>query len=487
MRRNKQSSNRGNENKNTDMGVPSSIPACEELVKNIFHNSSDINIQILATKKEKAMIVYVDGLINIDLIDRDIIAPLKSDSFDGYVSTALTVYCSEIKDMQTFIKEVLQGNTAIFYGASGKILIADIKQWDRRPVETPDAETVTRGPREGFTESIRTNTSLLRRRIRTPDLVFENIILGRQTNTLISIAYVQGIVNQSVLGKIKDRLSRIDTDAILESGYIEQYINDNSFSLISGIGATQKPDVAAAKILEGRVAIICDGTPHVLTIPQLFIEHLQVSEDYYTQPILASITRILRTFALMITILLPGMAVASGSFNQEMIASVFLITLDSLTQKIPMPIGAEILFLVLMFELLKEAGTRLPKPVGSAVTIVGALIIGDAAVNAGIVSAPGVIVVALTAIAGFAVSDLLEFTIIYRFLFLFLGGTMGLIGIGSGIIIMLSYLSSVCSFGVPILSSYSKQEMKDTVLRFPLGSMRFRPITITRENRRRRK
>jgi spore germination protein KA len=354
-------------------------------------------------------------------------------------------------------------------------------------VEPPDSEAVIRGPKEGFTENIRTNTSLIRRKIKNPNLVFENIVLGRQTNTIVELVYVDGIVNQDVLKELKRRISEIDTDSVLESGHIEQYIEENPLSPFSCMGVTQKPDILATRILEGRVAVLCDGTPHVLTIPEMFIENIHTGEDYYNRALFTTIIRILRIIGLFITIMLPGMYVAVVTFNQEMLPPVFLINIITSSQKTPMPAAAELFLMILMFELLKEAGTRLPKAVGSAITIVGSLIIGDAAVNAGIVSAPMVIVVALTAVTGFILPNLSEFIIIYRLVFLFLGSTMGLIGIGSGIVIMLTQLISANSFGIPILSSFSKNEMKDMVLRFPLWSLKYRPSSIAKNNVKRQK
>jgi len=323
---------------------------------------------------------------------------------------------------------------------------------------------------------------MLRRKIRTPKLIIESMVIGRQSNTPIAIAYVEGIVNKDVLTELKTRLARVDTDAILESGNIEQYITENTLSPVSGIGITVKPDVTAARILEGRVAILCDGTPHVLTIPSLFVENIQTSEDYYNGVLLATIQRMLRVLGLFISVMLPGLAVAIITYNQEMMPAVFLVSLISSTQKTPLPAGAELFFLILMFELLREAGTRLPKTVGSAVTIVGALIIGEAAVNAGIVSAPAVIIVAITAVTSFIIPNLTEFTLVYRLLFLLLGSTMGLIGISAGAVIMLTQLISTYSFGIPILSSFSKNEMKDALIRFPLWSMKYRPSSIAKDN-----
>ncbi len=462
--------------------LPSEIFECQALIKDIFCDSSDVIIEVFETTEKKAMIVYIDGLSNRDLIDRDIITPLKTVDFKGDMTSALNTFFKVNQDVMGVVTDIVNGDVAVFYDKSEKVIIIDMKQYDKRTVESPDSETVTRGPKEGFTENVRTNTSLVRRKIRNPNLVFENMTLGRQTNTQISLVYIKGIVNREVLEELKTRMSTIDVDAILESGYIEQFIDKQPFSPISGIGVTQKPDILAARILEGRVGIVCDGTPHVLTVPELFMENLHSSEDYYNRMLQAIILRCLRFIGLCIGIFLPGLSVAIFTFHQEMIPTTFLTHLIASTLNTPFPAAVEAFFLILMFELLREAGTRLPKNVGSAITIVGSLIIGDAAVSAGIVGAPMVIIIALTAVASFTVPNLTEFILIYRLLFLFLGATMGLIGFGAGLVIMLTQVISTESFGIPILSSFSKNERKDGILRYPWPSMKYRPISIAKDN-----
>lgn len=472
---------------NSQKEIPEKIADCEALIRSTFHNSSDMVVEAFDTRREKAMIVYIDGLLNKDLMDRDIITPLKSEAFDGDLSASIHTHFRRLDDFNLCVNSLINSNVVIFYEGSKAAFAADLRQWNTRSVEAPDSESVIRGPKEGFTESIRTNTSLLRRKIKNPNLVFEDLELGRQTNTIITLAFVKGIVNRNVLREVKARLSQIDVDAILESGYIEQFLDQHQFSPISGMGLTQKPDVAAGRILEGRVAILCDGTPHVITIPELFIENLHTSEDYYSRILQAFILRTLRLVGLFIGVMLPGLSVAIFTYNQEMLPSSFLTHLIISTQKTPFPSALEAFFLILMFELLRESGTRLPKAVGSAISIVGSLIIGEAAVSAGIVGAPMVIIIALTAVASFIVPNLTEFILIYRLLFLFLGATMGLIGIGAGIMIMLTQVISTESFGIPILSSFSKQELKDTIFRFPLKTMKFRPRSIAKDNIRRMK
>ncbi len=485
---NGQSNTGENQQQNKDeQDIPMKISECEDLVKKTFSNSSDVITDIFETAREKAMIVYIDGLTNKDTTDRDIITPLKCPDFKGDVNSAIKSHLKTVKNFSQAVLDIVNGNVAVFYENSGEILVIDFKQWDKRSVESPEAEAVTRGPKEGFTENIRTNTALVRRKIRNPNLIFDNVIIGRQTNTLVSLVYLKGVVNRDVLEELKNRISKIDIDAVLESGNIEQFIDHNTLCPVSGVGVTQKPDVVAARILEGRVAILCDGTPHVLTVPELFIENIHTAEDYYNRALYSTLIRFLRLLGLFIGIMLPGLSVAIITYNQEMIPAPFLINLISATQKTPLPSAAEAFFLILMFELLKESGTRLPKTVGSAITIVGSLIIGDAAVSAGVVGAPMVIIVALTAVASFIVPNLSEFLLIYRFFFLFLGATMGLIGIGSGMVIMMTQLISTKSFGIPILSSFSKNEMKDSVWRSTLGSMKYRPVSIAKDNIKRMK
>jgi len=466
---------------------PRKLQQCEAELMKIFGKSTDIVIQRFETHRAEALLLYVDGMVDKDLIDRDLLTPLKSDGFDGEVAYALKAPCRSAEDIDAMVSEVLSGNTALIYKGRKQAIIADFKKFDKRGVESPESEVVVRGPKEGFVENLRTNTAMLRRKIKTPRLIIESLVLGKQTNTIISLAYVEGIVNLDSLQMLRSRLEQVDTDAILESGYIEQFIEDKPFSLVSSFGLTQKPDVLAGRLLEGRIGIFCDGTPHVLTVPHLFIENLQTSEDYYNRTLIAIFMRAIRLFALFISLYLPGLFLAVTTYHQEMIPWVFLSTLISAIEKTPLPLGAEILFLTLMFELLRESGTRLPKAIGSAVSIVGALIIGEAAVNAGIVSAPTVIVVALTAVCSFIIPSLNEFMTIYRLLYILAGGMMGLIGIAGVSTIMLAQMVSTDSFGVAALSDVGKENMKDNPLRMPLWSMKYRPSPIVGKNRKRRK
>lgn len=465
--------------------LPISAMDYEDKIKSILGDCLDIVIDRFTTRHKEIVIVYVDGLTDKDLIDRDIIMPLKSQQFDGNIDLSIRAAFKKIYDQDLIIKNILEGNAIVYYADASYAISIDFKKWDKRAVDVPEAEGVTIGPKEGFTENLQTNLSLIRRKLKTPNLYVEDMVLGRQTNTRIAIIYLKDIVNKSVLKELKKRLESIDVDSILETGQIEQFIEENPFSIISGIGITQKPDVAAARMLEGRVIIICDGTPHALTIPELFVETLHKSEDYYIRTLYANFIRFLRLFAITIGILLPGFALAVLTYSQEMLPYTFLISFIQSTEGTPLPEAAELMFLGISFELLKEAGLRMPKAVGSAITIVGALIIGDVAVSAGIVGAPSVIIIAMTAVASLLVVDLNEFVTIYRFVFILLGAVMGVVGISAGVFFLLIQLISTKSFGIPVLSSFSKKELKDSILRFPLKKLNFRPISVAKNNRKR--
>ena len=469
-------------------------------LKTALHNSADIVFRDFASYSgEKALMVYVHGLVNKDLLERDVIQTFianfekvktKSD-FDRHGVRQLFAVASlaDTQQLSEVLEAILEGNTAIFIDGLDIAFIVDVKAWEKRAVAEPDTEAVVRGPREGFVETVNVNLTLLRRKLKNPNLVFEKYILGKQTRTLVYVAYIDGIVNREVLQEVKTRLNNIDTDSILETGYIEQFIEESWLSPLATVGNTQKPDIVAAKLLEGRVAVFCDGTPHVLTIPNLFIESIQSPEDYYMRPWLASILRMVRIIAVFVGIFAPGVYVALQTYHQEMLPTVLLLRMAGSMEGVPFPAAMEAFIMVVFYELLRESGTRLPRPIGSAVSIVGALIIGEGAVNAGLVSATVVIVIALTAVASFIVPALTEVMTLYRFFFLILGGVMGLYGITCGIFLVLTQAVSLRSFGVPYTSAIapmSKSGLKDFIPRFPLWAMKLRPPFLTKDNVKRR-
>ncbi len=459
----------------------------EEIIKT-FNNTSDLVTYEFETNSNiKAMVCYIEGLIDKDLLDRDIIKP-AIESLDSPKKIKKIIYISNMEEVNLFQEvadKMTYGSVAIFIEGIRKCYIINLNHWEKRAIEEPQGEAVVRGPKEGFIEDISVNKAMLRRRIRNNDLVFEDYIIGKQTRTKVSISYIQGIVNEQALKEVISKVKNIDIDGVLESGYIEQLIEDSPTSLISTIANTQKPDVVVGKLLEGRVAVFCDGTPHVLTIPKFFVEDIQTSEDYYSRPYFATFLRSLRIFSLFLSIILPGLYVALQTFHQEMLPTVLLITMAGAREGVPFPAIIEAFLMVLMLELIKESGIRLPKAVGSAVSIVGALVLGQAAVEAGIVSAPMVIVVAVTAIAEFAVPSLVEGVVLYRFILILLGGFMGLYGMTCGLVVITIQIISLNSFGVPFgfpVAPSNRQGLKDFIIRFPLWSFIFRPEALEKRN-----
>ena len=265
----------------------------------------------------------------------------------------------ELTTLSQAAEQLLHAASIIFIDGIDTAFSIPPSDMKRREISEPETEKVVRGPKEGFVENIATNRLLIREKIKNPNLVFNNMTIGRQTNTIISICYIKGIVNQNVLKEVRRRLSNIDTDSILESGYLEQFIEDAPMSLLATVGNSEKPDIIAGKLLEGRVAILCDGTPNVLTVPFLFVENLQSSEDYYSRLYISSMLRILRVIALWISLFLAPIYVAIETYHQEMIPTVLLTTMMGASSHIPLPAFVEATLMLLMFQLLRESGTRL--------------------------------------------------------------------------------------------------------------------------------
>lgn len=314
------------------------------------------------------------------------------------------------------------------------------------------------------------------------------MVIGRKTLTSVCIAYIQGVANPTVVEEVKRRLDALDIDSVLDTGYLEQYIEDSPMSIFPTMSYTEKPDVAAGRVLEGRIAIIADGSPFVLTVPKLFIESFQTSEDYYVRPLYATASRILRFMAYVIAAFAPSIYIALTTFHQELIPTTLLNTIAASREGTPFPAFIEALIMVFAYEILREAGVRLPRPVGSAISIVGALIMGDAAVSAGIVGAPMVITIAITAVAGFVVPEQTESAAFMRLISMIAAAFLGGYGIAIVFLGMLIHLASLKSFGVPYFTAVTySRDQEDIFVRMPLWMMRERPADIAEGDMTRRR
>lgn len=475
-------------------------------IRHMLGNSGDLVIRELpvgANEQLHAAIVYTDGLVDTTSIQNVMIEALMSDLDQDALEEAIRLGVNmlnylrnhafavdRINESDTFdvlIHSLMSGNVIFFLDGHNRGLYINLSKYEHRAIMEPAVETVIRGPRESFTESLRTNTSLIRRKIKDHNLWLDNRMIGRVTKTEVAVMYIKGIADDHVVEQVHNRLDQIDIDGILESGYIEAFIQDKGYTPFPTIFNTERPDVIAAELLEGKVAILVDGTPFVLVVPALFISFLHSAEDYYQRADIGSLIRMLRFTGLFISLLAPSLYIAITTFHQEMLPTQLLISLASQREGIPFPAFIEALTMEIVFEVLREAGLRMPRAVGQAVSIVGTLVIGQAAVQAGIVSAAMVIVVAITAIASFiypAINMSIAMRML-RFPLMGLAASFGMFGIFLGLMLLLLHSSSLKSFGVPYLAPFSPfipDDLKDTLIRKPLWLMNTRPRLLSRQN-----
>lgn len=385
-----------------------------------------------------------------------------------------------VDTLQDLIHHLSSGDTILLIDGYSQALAAGTRSWQARSVQTPENEVVVRGPKEGFTETLRFNTALLRRRIKSSNFKIENFVLGRVTKTDVVLCYVEGIAPADLVTEVKSRLNKIDIDGILDSGYLEEFLEDNHYTIFSQIEYTEKPDRVCGHLLEGQVCIIVDGSPIALIAPTSFPRFLIASEDYYERYIFSSALRIMRSAAFLVALLLPSLFVAAITYHPEMIPASLYVTIAAAREGVPFPAFAEALILEITFEMLREAGVRLPRAIGPAISIVGALIIGDAAVKAGLVSTPMVVVIAFTGIASFITPSYNAGIIIRlaRFGFLIAAGFLGLFGIMITLLIMLIHMTSLRSFGYPYLAPvapFNLGQMTDIMVRRPWFLTNMRP------------
>lgn len=465
-------------------------------IRQIVGDSSDIRFTTFNFGENsdiRGAVIFVDGLIEQELISQGILQPLKlfrgndivmpSTPCDIVEAVRNCVICSADvvyeESPSKLINAFMSGDSVVLINGFQRGLIVSTRGWAMRSVTEPQSESVVRGPRECFIENLRTNTALIRRRIKS-QLTIEHMVIGRKSQTSVALAYVDGVVNPEILKDLKLQLQNISIDAIIDSSYIQSYIDHNPLCLFQTVNYTEKPDVACARILEGRIAIISDGSPLVLTVPMMFIESFQTAEDYYVRPIYATFLRLLRFISFFISIFAPSIYISLTAFHQELIPTELLFTLAEASEGTPFNAIIESLIMVLAFEILREAGLRLPRPVGQAISIVGALVMGEAAVSAGLVGAPIVITVAITAVAGFVVPSQTDAVTILRIISMIFAAFLGGYGFTLVFFAILINLASLTSFGVPYFEGLLPgRNLQDSYIRMPLWTMDKRPNSIS--------
>ncbi|NLT94507.1 MAG: spore germination protein [Clostridia bacterium] len=470
-----------------------------EEIKSIFSNCSDIVFRefLIGYKSPvKAALIYVDGLIDKAAVHDHILksltlearssapnAELPEEDIIKWVNEATITVAEkkQVENLDDVMSGFLSGDTALLIDGSDKALILGTKGWASRGIAEPDSEVVVRGPREGFTETLRINTSMVRRRIHSDKLKIESRKIGKYTQTDVAVLYMDGIVNPQIVKEVQKRLDRInEVDSILETGCIEQYIEDHPYSPFPQIQYTERPDKLVAYLLEGRVIIMVDGSPNCLIVPTVFIQFLQSPEDYYSRILMSTVLRWIRFLGVFSAVTLPALYIAVTTFHQEMIPTRLALSIAGAREGVPFPAFVEAFTMEVSLELLREASVRLPGPIGSTLGIVGALIVGQAAVEAKLVAPQMVIVVAMTAIGSFTVPSFAASIPLrlFRFPLMILGAVLGLYGVALGWIAILIHMISLKSFGYPYLEPLAPlrvSELKDVLIRSPRWQMTTAP------------
>lgn len=476
-----------------------------ESIKAALGNSMDLTVKEMrlgTLSGPRLGLVYLEGMTDIKLL-LQCLMPEHNDSArfgDGspretisYLKqTAVTV--GEIKEVGNWdevVADLLSGHTMLFIHGCAMALAVGTSGGEKRGVEEPNTQSVIRGPREGFTETLRTNTAMVRRIVKDARVRLEGRRIGKVTKTDVAIMYLDGFASENVVSEVRARLDRIDTDGILESGYIEEFIQDKTYTPFPTVYNTERPDSVAAGIMEGRVAIFVGGTPFVLLVPALFTQFFQTPEDYYQRADFSSLLRILRFICFFIALLAPSIYIAVTTFHQELLPTPLLIGLAGQREGVPFPAFIEALIMEVTFEILREAGVRMPKTIGQSVSIVGTLVIGQAAVEAGLVSAAMVIVVSITAISNFVIPafNMAISLRMLRFPFMGIAASFGLFGVVVCLIGLVLHLCSLKSFGVPYMAPFAPivpADHKDSFFRLPIRSLTTRPRLLNRKNMGRR-
>lgn len=461
-----------------------------ESIKEELAGSDDLTVKEIATfGNKKISIVGIDGLIDSILLDQNVISPLiylKDKNMlqnNGKIDMQLLfkqiengaiphIEMSIAYKMDEIISQVLAGCVCVFLSdIKDKAIIFDVKGYEKRPVSEPTNENIIKGSKEAFNETLRDNTAIIRRRIRSKDLKVKEFDVGTKSNTKVAVVYMEGITDKKILDKVILRIKKMDTSSIIAPAAFEEQILDDNKSIFPSMLYTERVDKLTSNLIEGEIAIIIDGLSIVYTVPAVFNMFFQVPEDYSFNYFISSILRFMRYVASFITIFVPGFYVAIATFHPEMLPTELSLSIIKSKQGVPFTTILEVIFMLVAFEMLIEAGARLPKLIGQTISIVGGLIVGDAAVNAKFTSPAVVVVVAIAGITGFLIpnQDLSNSFRIIRLCLVIAGGIMGLYGVSVGMILTVYYLASKESFGVPYLVPFTSNSFKnldkDTLVR----------------------
>ena len=487
-----------------------------KLIKTLLPAEDILSYSFTSADGVACMLFYADGMVNKQLLGELVAKPLSRTQLLAYKTqkeggryamntengeksaknsdtvsrqVALTERFPELKTKdkpQDMIKEVLDGNTLLLADGVQTGFIVGAKLLPVRAVMEPPTDVAVKGPREGFIEDIKTNMALVRKRLKTPDLRFETLRVGRRSDTAVTLCYLNGTANESVLKEVKQKIQAIDIDNVPDSSYITAFLSPRKHSVFRSVGTTEKPDVFCAKLAEGRVGVIADGSPIALTVPYILTEDLQSSEDYFISPFSATVFRFMRLVALFVAVLLPAFYVSAQLFKMQLVPLGLMLTIASSVRELPLSPALEMFVVLLLLEILKEASIRMPKYVGMSLSVVGALVLGETAVSAGFLSTPAIIIVAFSGICLYTVPNFVETGSMLRWLFLLVGGGIGPFGIVLLAAFVLYYLLTADAYGTPPLAPFSPLiagDLRDTVVKYDMQKLTRRPAFLRSENK----
>ncbi|WPC42463.1 spore germination protein [Clostridium sp. JS66] len=466
-------------------------------IKNLMGNGMELVTKsfVIGNKNPvEASIIYVNGLVNKDMIDKDILSPLmlhvqedlsNIPQIEEYVCKKYIIMSNTQleTDINKAVDAIKRGKTSVLIEGHSSFIIIDTTGGNFRSITDPMNETSVRGPRDSFIESLETNVSIIRRRLKDRNLKTEKVIIGVRSQTDLVIMYIDDIVDKNLLKKIKDRISVIDVDGVTANSIVEQLIEEHPYSIFPQSFATERPDIVQSNLLEGRIAVLMDGSPFAMTVPSLFGDFFQTVEDYYHRTLVASFVRIIKYIAGFIVITLSSVYVTLIKFNSELIPLTFIQSIIESRKGIALTPFMSILSMNLVIEFLREGGLRLPSKIGQTISVVGGIIIGDAAIKAKIVSSLTLLVVGITTVASFLIPNY-EMSLSIRLLnypMLILANWLGALGIAIGWFFLIAYLCSLDSYGVPYFS-FHKSDLKDILIRAPIWKMNKRPEAIPNNN-----
>ena len=454
--------------------------------------SEDISYLKLKVGESDASLIFANDLINKESVGELILRPAAQFNGKPKKNEVDEIFFSpEKKQLFTsdeIITDVLLGNAVLLIDNIDYALSFGLKFFEKRAITEPPTSTVIKGPREGFVESLPVNISMMRRKLKSPDLIFENVCIGKYSQTPVALCYVKGIADDKLIKKLKKKLESINIDAVLDSSYVSKFLGEHTFSIFKQVGNTEKPDILAGKILEGRVAVFVDGSPIALTVPYLLVEDFQSASDYYNSSYSATTARVIRIISVFLALFLPALFVSAELFHLQLIPLSFLLTIVNSIKGIPLSPSYEMFFTLLIFEILNEASVRMPKYVGMVVSIVGGLVLGETAVTAGIISAPTLMIIALSGICLYTVPELEQTFSVLRIFFLIVAGSGGIYGLLVVIAMLFIYLISFENYNTPICAPFSPliiKDMKDAIYKGFICEMDYRPRSIKSSNKKR--